>query len=297
MDVWEANSISTAYTPHPCDNSSQVMCEGDACGGTYSDTRYAGTCDPDGCDFNSYRMGDTSFYGPSKTVDTTQPFTVVTQFIGEPLTEIKRFYVQNGVVIPNSQSKISNVTGNSITSDFCDAQKQAFGDNNVFDSHGGLEAMGTALAGGMTLVMSVWDDHYANMLWLDSENYPVNSTGLGSARGTCATTSGVPSDIESANADASVTFSNIKFGPINSTFTSGSSSSSASGAASSVAASSVAASSVVASSVVAANAVASSSSAQVAASTVAASSAANVATSASSPASTAGSSDADDEDC
>jgi len=38
--------------------------------------------------------------------------------------------------------------------------------------------MSTAMAGGMTLVMSVWDDHYANMLWLDS-TYPTTKTGPG----------------------------------------------------------------------------------------------------------------------
>jgi cellulose 1,4-beta-cellobiosidase len=96
MDIWEANSVSAAVTPHSCDTVTQTMCDGDACGGTYSANRYAGTCDPDGCDFNSYRMGDTSFYGPGLTVDTTKVFTVVTQFIGSPLTEIKRFYVQGG---------------------------------------------------------------------------------------------------------------------------------------------------------------------------------------------------------
>jgi cellulose 1,4-beta-cellobiosidase len=48
MDIWEANKISTAYTPHPCVNNAQHACTGDACGGTYSDTRYAGDCDPDG---------------------------------------------------------------------------------------------------------------------------------------------------------------------------------------------------------------------------------------------------------
>jgi hypothetical protein len=41
-------------------------------------------------------MGDTSFYGPGLTVDTSKVFTVVTQFIGDPLTEIKRYYVQGG---------------------------------------------------------------------------------------------------------------------------------------------------------------------------------------------------------
>ena len=91
MDIWEANSISSAYTPHPCGTVGQERCENDTCGGTYATDRYAGTCDPDGCDFNSYRMGDTSFYGPGMKVDTSKKFTVVTQFIGDPLTESKRF--------------------------------------------------------------------------------------------------------------------------------------------------------------------------------------------------------------
>lgn len=77
----EANSISTAYTPHPCTNPAQHRCTGDSCGGTYSTDRYAGDCDPDGCDFNSYRQGNTSFYGPGKIVNTNSKFTVVTQFI------------------------------------------------------------------------------------------------------------------------------------------------------------------------------------------------------------------------
>ncbi|KFZ12817.1 hypothetical protein V501_04039 [Pseudogymnoascus sp. VKM F-4519 (FW-2642)] len=217
MDIWEANSMATAYTPHSCDTITQTMCQGDACGGTYSSNRYAGTCDPDGCDFNSYRQGDTSFYGKGKTVDTSKVFTVVTQFIGNPLTEIKRFYVQGGKVIPNSQSKVAGVTGNSITTAFCDAQKAAFGDNYSFKTHGGMASMSKALSGGMVLVMSLWDDHYANMLWLDS-TYPTDSTKLGSVRGSCATTSGVPKDVESASPGASVTYSNIKVGPIGSTF-------------------------------------------------------------------------------
>lgn len=218
MDVWEANSISAAVTPHSCDTVSQTQCTGDNCGGTYSSTRYAGTCDPDGCDFNSYRMGDTTFYGKGKKVDTNSKFTVVTQFIGNPLTEIKRFYVQNGKLIPNSQSKISGVTGNSITPTFCDQAKAAFGDTDPFKTHGGFTSMSKAMSGGMTLVMSVWDDHYANMLWLDS-TYPVDKTTAGGPRGECSTSSGVPATVESENADAQVIYSNIKFGPINSTYT------------------------------------------------------------------------------
>src|SRR5215218_9196487 len=105
MDIWEANSISTAFTPHPCQNAAQHACNGDDCGGTYSATRFAGDCDPDGCDFNPYRMGVHDFYGPGKTVDTNKKFTIVTQFkgSGSTLTEIKQFFVQNGkkIEMPN----------------------------------------------------------------------------------------------------------------------------------------------------------------------------------------------------
>ncbi|KAF7977021.1 hypothetical protein HWV62_4970 [Athelia sp. TMB] len=222
MDIWEANSISAAYTPHPCSVAGQTECTGAECG---NPSRYSGYCDPDGCDFNSYRMGDTSFYGPGLTVDTTKPITVVTQFLTSDntstgtLSEIRRLYVQNGVVIQNSQSTIPGVTGNSITQAYCDAQKTAFGDTNDFDTKGGLAALGDSLGRGVVLVLSVWDDYAVNMLWLDSD-YPTTSspTAPGVARGTCATTSGAPADVEKNNANASVTYSNIKIGPIGSTY-------------------------------------------------------------------------------
>jgi len=213
--------MSAALTPHACKTISQTRCSGDGCGGTYSETRYAGTCDPNGCDFNSYRMGDTSFYGKGKTVDTTKKFTVVTQFIGSPLKEIKRFYVQNGKVIPNSMSKIAGVSGNSITPEYCDAQNKAFGGKYVFKDLGGFGSMSEALQKGMVLVMSLWDDHYANMHWLDS-TLPNDAKGKpGAERGECPTTGGTPEQVEAAGAGASVTFSNIKFGDINSTFAAG----------------------------------------------------------------------------
>lgn len=52
MDLWEANSVSFALTPHPCKKSQYFICEKDNCGGTYSEERYSGDCDPDGCDLN-----------------------------------------------------------------------------------------------------------------------------------------------------------------------------------------------------------------------------------------------------
>ncbi|KKY21377.1 putative glycosyl hydrolase family 7 protein [Diplodia seriata] len=226
MDIWEANSISSAYTPHSCSNVAAHSCNGDDCGGTYSETRYAGDCDPDGCDFNSYRQGVTDFYGPGMTVDTNSPITVVTQFITDDgtasgtLSEIKRFYVQGGSVIPNSESTIAGVSGNSITAEYCDAQKSVFGDNTSFQDKGGMASMSQALNAGMVLVMSVWDDHHSNMLWLDS-SYPLDAdvSKPGVARGTCSTDSGKPEDVEVENADASVVYSNIKVGDLNSTFT------------------------------------------------------------------------------
>jgi cellulose 1,4-beta-cellobiosidase len=116
-------------------------------------------------------------------------------------------------VIPNSQSLIPNVTGNSITTAWCGAQKAAFGDNYTFKTHGGMASMSSALKAGVTLVMSVWDDHYANMLWLDS-TYPTTAANPGAPRGTCDVTSGVPANVESKSPSASVTYSNIKVGPL-----------------------------------------------------------------------------------
>ncbi|KAL4963760.1 putative 1,4-beta-D-glucan-cellobiohydrolyase [Aspergillus stella-maris] len=225
MDIWEANSISTAFTPHPCDVPGQVRCEGDGCGGTYSPDRYAGTCDPDGCDFNPFRQGNKTFYGPGLIVDTNSPLTLVTQFLTDDgtdtgtLSEIKRFYVQDGVVIPNSESTWPANPGNSITTEFCEAQKELFDDIDVFTPHGGMAGMGAALEQGMVLVLSLWDDSYANMLWLDS-NYPTDEDPSvpGIARGTCPIDSGIPHEVEAEHPDAFVVYSNIKFGPIGSTF-------------------------------------------------------------------------------
>lgn len=225
MDIWEANSISAAYTPHVCSVNGQSRCSGTDCGD--GDERYDGICDKDGCDFNSYRMGDTDFYGPSKTVDTTKKFTVVTQFVTSDgtdsgtLSEIRRSYVQGGKVIANSASKVSGVDGNSITDAFCNAQKTAFGDTNSFEKLGGLKQMGAAIGRGMVLALSVWDDHAVNMLWLDS-TYPTDKSAStpGVARGTCGTSSGVPATVEANNGNSQVIYSNIKIGALNSTFSS-----------------------------------------------------------------------------
>jgi len=224
MDIWEANSFASAYTPHVCSVQGQYRCNGTQCGD--GNNRYGGVCDKDGCDFNSYRMGTHNFFGSGNTVDTTKPFTVVTQFIttdGTPngdLSEIRRVYVQNGKVIPNSAA---NITGfkpyTSVSDQYCNDQKTLFGDKNTFESLGGLKAVGQALNTGVVLVMSLWDDHSAYMLWLDS-SYPPTApvTQPGVARGSCATSSGVPAQVEAQYPNSYVKFSNIKFGDIGSTY-------------------------------------------------------------------------------
>lgn len=180
----------------------------------------------DGCDFNSWRMGDRTFYGRHDefTVDSTLPLTVVTQFITNDgtdtgdLVDIRRFYVQNGNIIQNSNSSIAGVPGQSVTDSFCAAQKKAFGDVDDFSKQGGLKAMGDALDRGMVLVMSLWDDSMANMLWLDSD-YPTDKSASvpGVSRGPCKASSGSPSYVREKYPHASAKFQAIKFGPIGTT--------------------------------------------------------------------------------
>jgi cellulase len=203
MDIWEANAVATQLTPHPCTEPSIYACSGAACG---SD----GVCDKSGCGFNPYSMGNRGYYGYQGTVNTTTPFTVVTQFITDDhtstgtLTEIRRLYVQNGKVIQNAVAQVSAgaVAGNSsITDRFCASVDSGFA------TRGGLETMGDALRRGMVLVFSIWNDNDQFMNWLDSGN-----------AGPCNSTEGNPAIIEAQHPDTYVTFSNIKWGDLGSTY-------------------------------------------------------------------------------
>jgi len=223
MDLWEANSMATAYTPHLCSVTGQYRCSGASCGD--GSDRYNGVCDKNGCDMNPYRMGNKNFYGSGKTVDTSKVFTVITQFITRDgtangdLVEIRRQWKQGGKMISNSVVAISGMKAyDSITDQYCSDESSTFGDPNYFEDKGGLKGLGASLARGHVLSLSLWDDHTAMMLWLDS-NYPTtgSTSTPGVVRGPCAITSGVPSQIE-ANADGiQVIYSNIKFGELGST--------------------------------------------------------------------------------
>ncbi|KFY21962.1 hypothetical protein V493_06949 [Pseudogymnoascus sp. VKM F-4281 (FW-2241)] len=225
MDIWEANKFANALTPHACKGNGLIRCEGIDCGD--AGERYDGICDKDGCDFNAYRMGDKDFIGPGKTVDTNKKITVVTQFItvdgtnSGALKSMKRFYVQDGVTFAQTMTNMPGVTQtNEITEEFCNQQKSVFGDNNYWSTLNGMDGFSDALDVPMVLSMSIWDDHSAHMNWLDS-TYPNDGTAPGDVRGPCNPLDGVPETVEAAHPGATVKFSNIKFGPIGSTFNSG----------------------------------------------------------------------------
>lgn len=193
MDIWEANANATALTPHPCQGN---------------------TCDSSGCGFNPYAQGDHSYYGNGGTVNTLEPFTVITQFYTNDntttgtLTEIRRLYIQNGVLIPNA---VSSSGMDSITASWCSSSDSAAA------NLGGLTTMGEALGSGMVLVFSIWNDNSQDMNWLDS-----------GSSGPCSSTAGNPSTIQAQDPGAYVTFSNIRWGDIGSTFNVGGGSSSSS---------------------------------------------------------------------
>jgi len=230
MDIWEANSLVQAYTSHPCSSDNAYRCEGTECGDNASDERYDGVCDKDGCDFGSWRVGDHNYYGPGSefTIDTTKPFTVVTQFITSDgtdkgdLTNIRRKYVQDGKVVENSKVHWDGVDikpYDEIGDDYCADVKEVYGENNHHDTLGGLKRLGDQMKNGMVLVMSLWDDHDAHMLWLDS-NYPLDKdpSEPGVNRGPCPEDSGVPEEVEEEYPDATVIYSKIRVGDIDSTY-------------------------------------------------------------------------------
>ena len=87
----------------------------------------------------------------------------------------------------------------AINDPMCDEQKAVFGDPNDHAEKGGLRAMGDSMARGHVLVMSLWDDHDVNMLWLDSD-YPLDKdpSEPGVSRGPCSRDSGNSSNHSSS---------------------------------------------------------------------------------------------------
>ncbi|KAI1816517.1 endoglucanase EG-1 [Poronia punctata] len=203
MDIWEANARSTQIAPHPCNQTGPYLCEGDECGAD-------GVCDKNGCGWNTYRFGQKEYYGegPEFKVDTTKPFTVVTQFPADSdgnLVGIRRVYVQDGNVIwadTVEQEGVPEV--DYATDEYCSATGAT-----AFERLGAMQAFGESLSRGMVLTFSLWWDEGGFMSWLD---------GAADGAGPCNATEGDPNVIRQIEPAPQVTFSNMKWGEINSTF-------------------------------------------------------------------------------
>lgn len=230
MDIWEANSMANAYTPHTCSVEKLYRCEGIECGDNASGERYDGVCDKDGCDINPYRMGNTDFYGRGEeyAVNTLKPMTVVTQFLTDDgtdsgdLSEIRRYYVQDGNIVHSPPSTIlgPGKDTDSITDQFCDDKKDLFGDVKDYQEHGGMKGMGESLDRGHVMIFSLWDDVEVNMLWLDAA-YPLDrpDTDPGIKRGDCpGGDTSTPTYLRQTYPNGGVVFKNAAVGEIGSTY-------------------------------------------------------------------------------
>ncbi|KAL8382029.1 hypothetical protein RB595_006014 [Gaeumannomyces hyphopodioides] len=181
MDIWEANSRANHIAPHPCNQTALYECEGEECG-------FEGVCDKNGCAWNPYRIDQPYYYGNNDTfkVDASKPMTVVTQF---PADAVR---VEGLPAVDAMNDEFCALTGSRRFMDL--------------GAHGG---MGDALTRGMVLAMSIWWDEGGHMQWLD---------GAAQGAGPCNATEGAPSNIRLVEPNPEVTFSNIKWGEIGSTF-------------------------------------------------------------------------------
>lgn len=149
LDIWEANRAATQLAPHTCSNPGVYQCTGTECGST-------GVCDKNGCANNPWGLGDKTYYGPGLKIDTTKPFSVVTQFpaTNGTLTHIVRKYVQNGVVYENAMLNATGIMDDA----YCTAHGAT-----AFMKTGAMAGMGGSLTRGMVLALSIWWDAGGNM--------------------------------------------------------------------------------------------------------------------------------------
>ncbi|KAG9237477.1 putative endo-beta-1,4-glucanase celB [Amylocarpus encephaloides] len=201
MDIWEANARATSIAPHVCNQTSLYKCTGAEC-------EFDGVCDKWGCSYNPYALGNKDYYGQGLQVDTNKPMTVVTQFPANAegtMTAIRRLYVQDGKVIKNAALMVDGEAQfDEVNNEYCSRPG-----GGTYMNLGATEGMGGALSRGMVLIFSIWWDVGGFMNWLDN-----GSTGP------CNATEGDPNVITQVQPDPAVVFSNVKWGEIDSTYTS-----------------------------------------------------------------------------
>ncbi len=165
-------------------------------------------------------------YCSSQEVNSAEPVTVTTQFLTDDGTDsgtinkVKQFYTQNGKTVEHPMYTINGKPHKAISDEMCADWVAETEDGINFLAMGGMGSVDTVFKNGAVLVMSLRDDRYANMLWLDSI-YSVDVTDCaaspGACRGSCPITSGVPADVEKNVANATIHFSDIKYGRIGTT--------------------------------------------------------------------------------
>jgi len=234
FDIWEANRAAEAVTTHVCqtkdgrDVEGAFECEGQEC----KSRTLEGVCDGFGCDFNPYRNGAKKFYrkGAEATgVDTSKPFTVTTQLVADiagKLTEVKRFFTQDGKRSWQPAVELEGREFDSLTDEYCEKELRLYNKSTsgrgdvcnsepvgarIFTEKGGLEAAGRSFDRGNVLVLSLWNDPECHMIWLDGDH----GDGPGGSRGPCRHADS--SELLGKSDAIGVTFSNLRFGDIGST--------------------------------------------------------------------------------
>lgn len=112
-----------------------------------------GVCDKGGCGLNPYRMGYPEYYGTDMIVDTTRPFSVVTQFPADAsgtLVSYKRKYVQDGKVIEMPSVDVNGQQQNFMNDEYCTTTSA-----DKYMDLGATAGMGDAMSRGMVLIFSL----------------------------------------------------------------------------------------------------------------------------------------------
>ncbi|KAF4344250.1 exoglucanase type C [Fusarium beomiforme] len=196
--LWEGNTHSTDFGHYPCDPRGPHMCKGIKC---------KMDCYSVGCTWNPNGKDQKPFYGPGKTntIDSSRKFSVVNQWFStqkpmQPvMTRRVMYYIQDGKLIPSAPSDFRTKKKEFHTMDkgFCAAQAKAWGlgkwlkKNPWWVNHDAWQY-------DMVPVFSLVRDYEYDML-------------QGFVHG--------DDKLKSIPINASVTFSNFRYGRINRTFT------------------------------------------------------------------------------
>jgi hypothetical protein len=186
FDLQEGNSRAMIFRAQPCDHR-----------GWSKD----GECASPGCGYNAYLLGLKDFWG--RTINPRSKVTVVTQFVtaGSTLTEIRRIYIQGGKLYRNPSVKLPGDSRefSALSEEFCRATVSDWSAKEWRT----LPKLGESFEQGHVLVFSLWDS--SDMGWLDSGEY-----------GPCDSPS--KEEIEAEYPEMTVTWSNIRYGDIDTTY-------------------------------------------------------------------------------